>query len=195
MALAPINSLNPGAYATSPSSSAGRQGGSVSSMRLREGANFAAGKGFRAGLGPGFHQRSMEDLQRRGAQQTIDFRNNLMKLLGFGSDGKGLAALIGGAPDTNSLALLDKYGEGERGRITQDSLDRERSALAEAQSRGLASSSFLSTIPTGFQKEKNLSLGELGDRVIGQKVGVIEKGADRQVQLANILAQLLGGLV
>lgn len=185
--VAPVTSINPAAYST-------EGGDSVSANRMRQGALFAAGRFSKAGGGPGFHQRAMEDLQRRGAQQTIDFRNNLMKLLGFGGSG-GLAGLIGGAPDTNSLALLDKFGEGERSRISQDALNRERSALAEAQSRGLASSSFLSTIPTGFQKEKNLSLGELGDRVIGQKVGVIEKGADRQVQLANILAQLLGGLV
>lgn len=203
MAIAPLETVNPSAYSTGASALFSP----FSRDLMREGAGFSAGleKQLARASRPTSPLDSMSfgglralgNLPIRQFEAQAKFRNDLLNLLGV-RNGKLEGGLFGDLlkrdTGTDSMSLLDKYGEGQRARIAQDALVNQRSALADAQRRGLGSSSFLATIPAAFQKEKNLSLGELEDKIIGQKVGVKERGADRAINIATVLAQLLGGL-
>jgi len=101
----------------------------------------------------------------------------------------GQGGFVGGLLDQ-----LEGFGSGERARINQDFTDLSGTASARLEARGLGGSSLLPSVLSGVERERQLALGELGDRVIGQRIGVQERGADRAIDFVGALSSLLGGL-
>lgn len=145
------------------------------------------------------------------AQQQFDLQKGLLGSLlggGLGVGGGGGNIMQPGAPDTPGGGfggggggiggtLLDQlagYGQGERARIEQDFTDLGNTAVARLEARGLGGSSLLPAEMLGVEREKQLALGELGDRQIEARIGVQERAQERGIDLISALTGIFGAL-
>jgi hypothetical protein len=146
--------------------------------------------------------RDQLSLERQQFQSQERIRNQLLSLLGLGSGGQGLfggqpgsPGVVGGPEASTLLGQLTGFGAGERSRIEQGFQTAGNNALAHLQSRGLASSTIVPSIMGGLEREKQQALGSLEDRLLGERIGIQERAAGRQLQSTQLLASLIGGLV
>ena len=115
---------------------------------------------------------------------------------GSGGSGGGLPGFghhQGGGGMPSLLEQLSGYGSGERARINDDFRNLSGTATARLESRGFGGSSLLPAALSGVERERQMALGDLGDRVTGEKIGVQERAADRGIDLISALSSLLGG--
>lgn len=125
--------------------------------------------------------------------QTAMRKKILAQLLGMApqvSQGQG-GSFVGGADVGSLLQQLQGAGDGERATINNAFQNTGNTAVARLDARGLGSSNIVGSTMAGVQRQKQLALGGLNDRLINQRIGVQENGLNRGLQLQQILAGLL----
>lgn len=81
--------------------------------------------------------------------------------------------------------LIQSYGEGQRARINQDFSTAANNAAGRLAGRGFGGSSLQLTEAMAVERDRNLALGELNDRVIGTQLG-------NSLNYAQLIAQQTG---
>ena len=105
------------------------------------------------------------------------------------------------------LGGLDEFGEGRRAAINQDHADALNNSLTGLQNRGWLGSGLEPSMRQGMERQRQLSVGDLEDRLIQYRTGLESqleqdltafqerlnfRGPDQNTAL--LLGQLLGGL-
>ncbi len=104
----------------------------------------------------------------------------------------------------NLLGQIDQTGQARTGQINQDYTDTVNNSRARLSDRGIGGSTFDLTAGLGAQRNRQTSLNQLSDNLLGQKMnvqnqlgqygfGVQEKSFQPQTD-PNFLMQLLGSI-
>jgi len=109
----------------------------------------------------------------------------------FQQGGEGFG--VGGDAAQSLLGQLGDYGKGQTAVINQGFSDLSNSTAGKLAASNLATDTILPSVLSGIERQRQLSLGALGDTVIGKKIDVQENALNRQIQGISSIAQLLGG--
>jgi hypothetical protein len=120
---------------------------------------------------------------------------------GSGGAGGGVASIPGLPQGYQSLldrtvGDISRLGGARRQQIEQGSQSALNSALARLSDRGLGSSSLQANLATGAEQQKQMSLQELEDDLLGRQIGATQQIGGQGLQAQqSLIMQLLQSLL
>lgn len=137
-------------------------------------------------------QNKSQNLQNKAIKQQTKLQKQLFDMLLGG--GGSFASLFGGGSGggyADEFSLLDQSAASQNQRINTDYSNAQGTALGVLQQRGWAGSNLTPGVLGSLNDARSQSLTEVASNIAGQKVGVLEKGKDRNVSLLQSLLGIL----
>lgn len=136
-------------------------------------------------------QNKSQNLQNKALRQQTKLQKQLFDML---LGGGRFASLFGGGSGggyADEFSLLDQSAASQNQRINTDYSNAQGTALGVLQQRGWAGSNLTPGVLGSLNDARSQSLTEVASNTAGQKVGVLEKGKDRNVSLLQSLLGIL----